>query len=121
MIRFYSWSLGLVLKGKFLTLLVTLATIAVSGYFYVHIPKGFFPIEDTGLIFATTEGAQDISFESMLAHQREAAAIVKANPNVQDVNSFVGATGFSPALNNGRMFIRRKPRSERKRLTRSPR
>ena len=113
MIRFYSWSLGLVLKGKFLTLLVTLATIAVSGYFYVHIPKGFFPIEDTGLIFATTEGAQDISFESMLAHQREAAAIVKANPNVQDVNSFVGATGFSPALNNGRMFISLKPRDER--------
>jgi HAE1 family hydrophobic/amphiphilic exporter-1 len=113
MIRFYSWSLGLVLKGKFLTLLVTFATIVVSGYFYVRIPKGFFPIEDTGLVFATTEGAQDISFQSMLTHQREAAAIVKANPNVQDVNSFVGATGFSPALNNGRMFISLKPRDER--------
>jgi hydrophobic/amphiphilic exporter-1 (mainly G- bacteria), HAE1 family len=113
MIRFYSWSLGLVLKVKSLTLLVTIATIGVSGYFYIYIPKGFFPIEDTGLIFATTEGAQDISFESMLTHQREAAAIVKANPNVQDVNSFVGATGFSPALNNGRMFISLKPPGER--------
>src|SRR5262249_53717995 len=113
MLGFYRTTLGLVLKGKFLTLLVTIATIVVSGYFYVYIPKGFFPIEDTGLIFATTEGAQDISFASMLAHQREAAAIVKANPNVQDVNSFVGATGFSPALNNGRMFISLKPLSER--------
>jgi HAE1 family hydrophobic/amphiphilic exporter-1 len=113
MLRFYCWSLGLVLKGKLLTLLVTFATIVVSGYFYVRIPKGFFPIEDTSLVFATTEGAQDISFESMLAHQREAAAIVKANPNVQDVNSFVGATGFSPALNNGRMFFSLKPLGER--------
>jgi len=114
MIRFYGWSLKHVLDHKFATLLVTFATIAVSGWLYVHVPKGFFPIEDTGLIFATTEGAQDISFESMVVHQREAAAIVKANPNVADVNSFVGATGFSPALNTGRMFIALKPVSERK-------
>src|SRR5581483_7272289 len=99
------WSLQHVLNRKLLTLFVTLVTVAVSGYLYVKIPKGFFPIEDTGFIFATTEGAQDISFKSMVAHQRDAAAIVKANPNVADVNSFVGATGFSPALNNGRMFI----------------
>jgi HAE1 family hydrophobic/amphiphilic exporter-1 len=113
MVRFYGWSLGRVLHHKFLTLLVTLATILVSGWLYVHVPKGFFPIEDTGLIFATTEGAQDASFESMGVHQREAAAIVKANPNVADVNSFVGATGFSPALNTGRMFIALKPLDHR--------
>jgi hydrophobe/amphiphile efflux-1 (HAE1) family protein len=113
MIRFYGWSLGHVLSHRFLTLLVTLVTVAVSGYLYVKVPKGFFPIEDTGLIFATTEGAQDISFASMIVHQREAAAIVKANPNVADVNSFVGATGFSPALNTGRMFIALKPLGER--------
>jgi HAE1 family hydrophobic/amphiphilic exporter-1 len=113
MIRFYSWSLRHVLAWKRVTLVTTVFTVALSGYLYVKIPKGFFPIEDTGFIFATTEGAQDISFASMLAHQREAAAIVKANPNVQDVNSFVGATGFSPALNNGRMFIALKPLGER--------
>jgi HAE1 family hydrophobic/amphiphilic exporter-1 len=113
MIRFYGWSLGQVLQHKFLTLAVTFATILISGWLYVHIPKGFFPIEDTGLIFATTEGAQDISFDSMGAHQREAAAIVKANPNVADINSFVGATGFSPALNTGRMFIALKPIGQR--------
>jgi hydrophobe/amphiphile efflux-1 (HAE1) family protein len=114
MIKFYGWSLQLVLDWKRVTLLVTVLTIALSGYLYVKIPKGFFPIEDTGLVFATTEGAQDISFEAMGAHQREAAAIVKANPNVDNVNSFVGATGFSPALNNGRMFIALKPLGERK-------
>jgi HAE1 family hydrophobic/amphiphilic exporter-1 len=114
MIRFYGWSLQRVLDWKRVTLLVTVLTIALSGYLYVNIPKGFFPIEDTGLIFATTEGAQDISFDAMGAHQREAAAIVKANPNVDNVNSFVGATGFSPALNTGRMFIALKPLGERK-------
>ena len=114
MIHFYGWSLRHVLEWKRLTLLVTVATVALSGYLYVKVPKGFFPIEDTGLVFATTEGAQDISFESMGAHQREAAAIVKANPNVDNVNSFVGATGFSPALNTGRMFIALKPLGERK-------
>ncbi|HUN45387.1 MAG TPA: multidrug efflux RND transporter permease subunit [Stellaceae bacterium] len=110
----YAWGLRQVLSHKFITLLATLATLAVSLWLYVVVPKGFFPIEDTGLIFATTEAAQDISFESMAAHQKEAAAIVKADPAVQDVNSFVGATGFSPALNNGRMFITLKPLDERR-------
>jgi HAE1 family hydrophobic/amphiphilic exporter-1 len=114
MIRFYGWSLRHVLEWKRATLFVTVATVALSGYLYVKVPKGFFPIEDTSLVFATTEGAQDISFDSMGAHQREAAAIVKANPNVDNVNSFVGATGFSPALNTGRMFIALKPLGERK-------
>ncbi len=113
-IKFYGRSLQRVLDWKRVTLFVTVLTVALSGYLYVKIPKGFFPIEDTGLIFATTEGAQDISFEAMGAHQREAAAIVKANPNVDNVNSFVGATGFSPALNNGRMFIALKPLGMRK-------
>ena len=113
MIKFYGWSLQRVLDWKRITLFVTVVTVALSGYLYVKIPKGFFPIEDTGLVFATTEGAQDISFEAMGAHQREAAAIVKANPNVDNVNSFVGATGFSPALNTGRMFIALKPLGER--------
>ena len=110
----YAWGLRQVLSHKFITLLATLTTLGVSLWLYVVVPKGFFPIEDTGLIFATTEAAQDISFDSMAAHQKEAAAIVKADPAVQDVNSFVGATGFSPALNNGRMFITLKPLDERR-------
>ncbi len=110
----YAWGLRQVLAHKLLTLFATLCTLVFSLWLYVVVPKGFFPIEDTGLIFATTEAAQDISFEAMAAHQKEAAAIVKADPAVQDVNSFVGATGFSPALNNGRMFITLKPLDERK-------
>ena len=114
MIGFYRWSLGHLLKRKLVVLLVALLTVPGTLVWYYYFPKGLFPIEDTGFIFATTEGAQDISFEAMGAHQREAAAIVKANPNVQDINSFIGATGFSPALNTGRMFIALKPLSERK-------
>jgi HAE1 family hydrophobic/amphiphilic exporter-1 len=110
----YDWGLRQVLAHKFLTLMVTFATLVFSIWLYIVVPKGFFPIEDTGLIFATTEAAQDTSFEAMGEHQKQAAAIVKADPAVQDVNSFVGATGFSPALNNGRMFITLKPIDERK-------
>ncbi|MGE5202131.1 MAG: efflux RND transporter permease subunit [Acidobacteriota bacterium] len=113
MIRGYDWGLQRVLRWKLATLAVTLATVAVSVYLYINIPKGFFPIEDTGLMFATTEAAQDISFRSMAEHQKEVAAIVKANPNVADVNSFVGATGFNPAVNQGRLFITLKSRDER--------
>ncbi len=114
LIAAYDWSLRQVLRHKRTTLFVTLATLAISVYFYIAIPKGFFPIEDTGFVFAFTEAAQDISFEGMAEHQKELAAIVKADVNVQDVNSFVGATGFSPALNNGRLFITLKPRDQRK-------
>src|SRR5271154_3138805 len=110
----YDWGLRQVLAHKFLTLLATFATLILSIGLYVYVPKGFFPIEDTGLIFATTEAAQDTSFDAMATHQKEAAAIVKADPAVEDINSFIGATGFSPALNNGRMFITLKPLDERK-------
>jgi len=113
MIRGYDLTLSWVLRWKSFMLLVTAATIALSGYLYVTVPKGFFPIEDTGFIFANTEGAQDSSFQAMVDHQKQIAAIVKANPDVADVSSFVGATGFSPALNQARMFIALKPRDQR--------
>jgi HAE1 family hydrophobic/amphiphilic exporter-1 len=114
MIAGYDWSLRKVLSFKLVTLLVTLATLVVSVWAYIHMPKGFFPIEDTGLIFATTEARQDISFVAMAELQKKAAAIIKADPAVEDINSFIGATGFQPALNNGRMFITLKPIDDRK-------
>ncbi|MGH6797930.1 MAG: efflux RND transporter permease subunit, partial [Roseiarcus sp.] len=110
----YDWGLRQVLAWKRVTLLVTLITLALSVALYVKVPKGFFPIEDTGLVFAFTEAAQDISFAAMAEHQKEVAAIVKADPAVENINSFIGATGFSPALNNGRLFITLKPLNERK-------
>ena len=78
------------------------------------IPKGFFPDEDTGQIFAITEASQDISFDAMREHQMAAAKIVAADPNVDGFMSAIGAGGSSASLNNGRMFMRLKPASERK-------
>jgi HAE1 family hydrophobic/amphiphilic exporter-1 len=87
--------------------------IATLFLFFV-IPKGFFPNEDTGQIFAITEASQDISFDAMRQHQLAAMKIVAADPNVDGFMSAIGAGGASSTLNNGRMFMRLKPRSERK-------
>jgi HAE1 family hydrophobic/amphiphilic exporter-1 len=109
----YEWGLRKVMIYRGATLAVTILCIIASGVLFVIVPKGFFPSEDTGQIFAFTEGPQDASFQSMADHQKIAAQIIKDDPNVSDVNSFIGATGFSPALNNGRLFIQLKPRNER--------
>ena len=80
---------------------------------FVGIPKGFLPSEDTGNIFAFTEAAQGISFESMVPHQRAVAKIVMAHPGGASLSSSVGAGGAIGASNSGTLFIRLKPRSER--------
>jgi HAE1 family hydrophobic/amphiphilic exporter-1 len=87
--------------------------VATMVLFYV-IPKGFFPDEDTGQIFAITEASQDVSFEAMREHQMAAAKIVADDPNVDGFMSAIGAGGSSASLNNGRLFMRLKPASERK-------
>jgi HAE1 family hydrophobic/amphiphilic exporter-1 len=112
-LRAYQWSLGLVLRYKFVTLLVTFATLAATVWLYIIIPKGFFPTEDTGFISASTEGGSDISFLGMVAMQRQVAEIIRNDPAVDYVNSTVGAGGPNPTQNIGRMFIALKPRKER--------
>ena len=112
-LRAYEWSLDRVLRYKAVTLVVTIATLAVSVWLYVTIPKGFFPTEDTGFISASTEGSSDISFQGMVDLQRQVAEIIRADPAVDYVNSTVGAGGPNPTLNIGRMFIALKPRKER--------
>jgi len=112
--RGYERGLKRVMLYRRATLAVTFLSIIVSGVLFVTIPKGFFPSEDTGNLFAFTEGPQDASFQAMAEHQKLVAQIIKDDPNVSDVNSFIGATGFSPALNNGRLFIQLKPRNERR-------
>ena len=112
-LRAYEWSLDRVLRYKAVTLVVTIATLAVSVWLYVIIPKGFFPTEDTGFISASTEGSSDISFQGMVDLQRQVAEIIRADPAVDYVNSTVGAGGPNPTLNIGRMFIALKPRKER--------
>ena len=112
-LRAYEWSLDRVLRYKAVTLVVTFATLAVSVWLYIIIPKGFFPTEDTGFITASTEAASDVSFEQMMALQRQVSAIIRKDKAVDYANSTIGAGGPNPTLNIGRMFIALKPRKER--------
>ncbi len=110
----YDRTLQIVLRHRFATLMVSFGILFATVFLYIWIPKGFFPNEDTSQIFAITEASQDISFDAMKQHQMEAAKIVAADPNVDGFMSAIGAGGSSPTLNDGRMFMRLKPRSERK-------
>jgi len=109
----YEWALTRVMRHRRAMLGVTILSIVLSGLLFWVVPKGFFPSEDTGNIFAFTEGPQDASFQSMVEHQQQVAQIIRDDPNVADVLSVIGANNFSPALNNGRLFIPLKPRNER--------
>jgi HAE1 family hydrophobic/amphiphilic exporter-1 len=110
----YDRMLQIVMRHRFTTLMVSLAVFGATLVLFCVIPWGFFPDEDTGQIFAITEAAQDISFDAMSAHQQAAAKIVAADPNVDGFMSAIGAGGSSASLNNGRIFMRLKPASERK-------
>src|SRR5437868_2045520 len=112
-LRAYEWSLDKVLRYKSTMLIVTLATLVLSVWLYIIVPKGFFPTEDTGFISASTEGSSDISFQGMVDLQRQVAEIIRSDPAVDYVNSTVGAGGPNPTANIGRMFIALKPRKER--------
>jgi len=114
MLQTYEWSLKLVLRHRRTTMVITGLTLVATIYLFGAIPKGFLPSEDTGQIFAFTEAQQGISFDSMVKHQQELAEIVSNDPNVDSFMSSIGASGMSVASNSGRMFIRLKPRSERR-------
>jgi HAE1 family hydrophobic/amphiphilic exporter-1 len=114
LLRGYEWALDRVLTYKSTMLLVTFATIIGTVLLYYYIPKGFFPIEDTGFIFGSVEGPSDISFQAMYERQQKIASIVQADKAVDYVNSTVGVGGPNVANNQGRLFIALKPRDERK-------
>lgn len=111
MLRGYEWGLDLVLRWRFTTLMVFFATVALSGYLFVVIPKGFFPQQDTGLITGITEGGQDISFKEMTRIQEQIGTIIQKDPAVASIAMAIGGGGN--ALNNGRMYITLKPREQR--------
>ncbi len=110
----YERTLRKALAHRRITLGIALATFVATALLFAWIPKGFFPDEDTNQIFCITEASQDISFDAMKAHQQKAAAIVAANPNVAAFMSAMGVGGSTVAGNQGRIFMRLKPRSERK-------
>jgi HAE1 family hydrophobic/amphiphilic exporter-1 len=113
MLKTYDWTLKRVLKHQRATMIVSGVLVVATLYLFGFIPKGFLPSEDTGNVFAFTEAAQGISFESMVEHQRALAAIVAQDPNVGSFMSSVGASGPNVAGNSGRIFMRLKPRRER--------
>jgi hydrophobic/amphiphilic exporter-1 (mainly G- bacteria), HAE1 family len=111
MLSAYERGLDIVLRFRFVTLCVFFATVALSVYLFVIIPKGFFPQQDVGLITGISEAAQDISPAAMMRHQQALGEVVLKDPAVDHVGMFVGGSGNSP--NNGRMFISLKPREKR--------
>jgi HAE1 family hydrophobic/amphiphilic exporter-1 len=113
MLRAYDWTLRWALRHRVTTMAALVLTFVLTAWFFAIIPKGFIPTEDTGSVFAFTEAAQDISFEAMAERQQAVAAVVRRNPHVQQLMSFIGASGSSTILNNGRFFARLKPRDER--------
>jgi hydrophobe/amphiphile efflux-1 (HAE1) family protein len=111
MLHGYERGLDLALGWKRVTMLVFFATLGLSIYLFMVIPKGFFPQQDNGLITATSEASQDISFEAMKGRQEELARIVMQDPAVASVAMAIGGSGR--AGNNGGLFITLKPRKER--------
>ena len=109
----YDATLKIALRYRRVTMALFFAIFAATAFLFYHVPKGFLPSEDTGQLFAFTEAAQDISFDAMSRQQYAAAEIVRADPNVDSVMAFIGASGSSQTLNLGRIFIRLKPRDQR--------
>jgi multidrug efflux pump len=114
-IDFYGRRLVWVLDHQPLTLLVAIATLALTIVLYVIIPKGFFPVQDTGLIQGITQGAQSVSYAGMAERQQALAAIVLQDPDVESVSSFIGIDGANTTVNSGRILINLKPLEERTR------
>ena len=110
LLRGYERGLDLCIRFRFVTLLVFFATLGLTVYLFMIIPKGFFPSQDTGLLFATAEGAQDISFADMMRKTEQLGKIVQDDSGVATVAMVIGGGG---ALNNARMFITLKPREAR--------
>jgi len=114
LIAFYGRLLTWVLEHQPLTLGVAFATLAVTALLYIVIPKGFFPVQDTGLIQAITEAPQSVSYAAMSKRQQTLAIAIMRDPDVQSLSSFIGVDGTNSTLNTGRMLINLKPREARR-------
>jgi len=129
--RFYKWSEGIfkkiidfyertldwVLLRRTMTLLVAVGTLAVTFLLFMVIPKGFFPVQDTGEIQAVSEAVQSVSFDKMSQLQQQLAATILKNPAVDSLSSFIGVDGTNTTLNSGRIQINLKPLADRKSAT----
>jgi multidrug efflux pump len=113
-IAFYGRTLKFVLRFRTTTLLVTAATLVGTILLYIYVPKGFFPVQDTGVILGVSEGPQDVSFAAMVSRQRALADMILKDPAVASLSSFIGVDGINTTLNSGRIQINLKPLDQRK-------
>ncbi|WP_141063868.1 MdtB/MuxB family multidrug efflux RND transporter permease subunit [Pseudomonas lactucae] len=113
MIEAYGRKLQWVLKHQPLTLLVAIATLGLTVVLYLVVPKGFFPVQDTGVIQGISEAPQSISFAAMSQRQQELAKIILADPAVESLSSYIGVDGDNATLNSGRLLINLKPHGQR--------
>ena len=113
MIGFYGRTLKVVLRFQGLTLLVALGTLVLTIFLYIYIPKGFFPVQDTGVIQGISQAPASISFTAMAKAQQDLANIILKDPAVESLSSFIGADGTNTTLNSGRMSINLKPLDQR--------
>ena len=113
-IALYGRALNWVLDRQPLTLLVAILTLAVTLVLYIMIPKGFFPVQDTGMIQGISEASQSISYEAMAKLQSQLAEAILKDPDVESLSSFIGVDGTNQTQNTGRFLINLKPHDERK-------
>jgi HAE1 family hydrophobic/amphiphilic exporter-1 len=113
LLNVYEAGLKIVLRHRFITLMVMFGTVALTGYLYVIIPKGFFPQQDTGLIIGQSEAAQDISFQAMTERQQALLDAIMRDPAVESIGAATGAGGGLYSINDGRVFIQLKPKAQR--------
>jgi multidrug efflux pump len=116
-IDFYERTLDWVLERRTMTLLVAVGTLVVTILLFMAIPKGFFPVQDTGEIQGVSEAAQSVSFDKMSQLQQQLADAILKNPAVDSLSSFIGVDGTNTTLNSGRIQINLKPLSDRKSAT----
>jgi multidrug efflux pump len=110
----YGTTLSWVLDHQAATLLVAVGTLALTVLLYVVVPKGFFPVQDTGVILGISEAAQSVSFQAMAERQQALARVIAKDPAVQSLSSFIGVDGTNPTLNSGRIQINLVPLDQRK-------
>jgi multidrug efflux pump len=113
MIAFYGRTLKFVLRFQTITLFIALATLLLTIFLYIIIPKGFFPVQDTGVIQGISQAAQTIGSKSMAEKQKELAKVILQDPAVESLSSFIGADGTNTTINSGRMSINLKPLADR--------
>jgi multidrug efflux pump len=112
-IEFYGRTLQVVLRFRTTTLLVTIGTLVGTVLLYIYVPKGFFPVQDTGVILGVSQAPQNVSFQAMSRRQLSLADVILHDPAVASLSSFIGIDGTNTTLNSGRIQINLKPLDER--------